>query len=201
MALTVLQDLANIERKKFQEVFLTNMDTIFSYSALDVQDIISEVDIETLSDLRKSLCQKAQDTFTALKDRRPVNRLVKHRFVSDIFHIGYSIVNGSPVKEIEKIFSRKEPGRGDNNPSDTLTDISDASVQELAELIKTVATVHIKLEKMECDLANVLAENKQLRAQIVELCEVLKVKPNMDVKQPSRPVIDLNISDTENESE
>ena len=64
--------------------------------------------MDTLNILCKLLSEKAVALYPHLADRCPINRLVKHKIIPDIYILGCSVANKQLAKNIVKIFATKE---------------------------------------------------------------------------------------------
>ena len=72
-----LSDLGRIDDKKLCHTFLKNMDLIFQYSMLDIQDQLQGFSMKTLQSLHKLLCEKIQLCYSQYKERHAKSRQVK----------------------------------------------------------------------------------------------------------------------------
>ena len=88
----------------FCRAFVDNKDLVFQYSARDVQDQLEKQELDTLLPLHKTLSAMIQADFPEYSNKKPINCQSKSRAVSDIYVMGYSLVNDSPARELDKIF-------------------------------------------------------------------------------------------------
>ena len=141
-----LSELKSISDEDLPTVFLTSLSTIFSYSIEDVTKSIEDFSKDSIGKLYRLLCDKAANTFTQYKGRKPVNRQVKHTMLPDIGILGYSLANESPLKELERIF---------HSPSESGEVISHQTAGEsaqqtaLTDILATVASLSSSLTKLE----------------------------------------------------
>ena len=103
-----LPDLNSVADGKYDDVFIRSLNTIYQYSLRDIQDQLQKASMKVLTVLHKALCDKVRTNFSQYKDRRVINRQVKHTIVPDIFNLGYSLVNKSSSNELDKIFVNKD---------------------------------------------------------------------------------------------
>lgn len=149
--------------------------------------------MDTLGILHKSLCQKVGETFPQFKDRRPVNRQVKHTVLPDIVHLGNSLANGQAFKDLDKIFACKEistdtvsnstDGQGTNVPT---------SVPSYTDLFDIVVTLRDRLKELDSESLGKRIEN--LESEIADLkkaCTRNNAEPIVSVPEET----DSSISD------
>ena len=144
-----------------------NMDKIFMYSLQDVRDVLNVLDMDVLVTLHRALIEQVALTFTQYQNRRAINRQAKHKIITDICHMGYSIVNKQPMKELDKIFVPKE-GNTPESGKDVETD-SRANVSDMQDLIQSYADMYRQMELMKDELKKVKDDSEHFRAQFVVL--------------------------------
>ena len=144
-----LDNLISLNDDYLPEGFLESMDTIFSYNIGDIQGSLCDFSKESLGKLHKSLCEKVVAAFPQFKDRRPINRQVKKTLIHDITVLGYSLMNKSPLKDVDKIFHQTGPASSSFTDGDD-TDTSQTS--EIAELVLVVASLNSRLSKLEVEV-------------------------------------------------
>ena len=136
MAPHTLSDISDAQ--DFTSTYIAELAFIYQYGAQDIQNECLKQDMTVLSCLHKALVDSIYNAFPAFKDKRPINRQVKGKAVTDIFHMGYSLVNKSASKELEKMFGNKQcDTTADSNDVSLITDPS----QEMAELILAVSNM------------------------------------------------------------
>lgn len=133
-----LQDLDTCEKTNFGAIVLHNLDAIFQYNGRDIQTQFAKEEQSLLVELRKTLCARIQERFEQYKDQRPVNRQVKHKLVSDIYYLGYCLVNDSPSKDLDKVFV--VPSDKPVTPTEVSTD-SNASVTAMVDILSEIADI------------------------------------------------------------
>jgi len=138
-----LESLSTLPDEELHDAFIASMDSIFAYSLGDIQASLNKFSKECLAKLHKSLSEKVSKAFTQFKNRKPINRQVKHTLINDISVMGYSLVNTSPLKDVEKIFHHLNPTTSEG------TDVTTIQPAEVAELITSVATLSCKLVQLE----------------------------------------------------
>ena len=99
-----LDSLNTSQEESLTDVFMASLHVIFSNTLEDVQSSLGRFCKDGLGRLHKALCIKVAETFSQYKDRKPINRQVKHTLVSDIAVLGYSLANESLNRELDKIF-------------------------------------------------------------------------------------------------
>ena len=124
------------EKTQFVEYFILNTDKIFRYGYKDILAILSTIELSILVTLHRKLCIKTQEEFPQFRDLRPINRQVKNTVAPDIYFLGYSIVNKSPCKELEKIFVSRD-------------NTSSLNSEELQELLQAVTSLTKKVTEVE----------------------------------------------------
>ena len=140
-----LPDLNSVADDKYDDVFMRSLNTIYQYSLRDIQDQLQKASMKVLTVLHKALCDKVRTDFSQYKDRRAINRQVKHTIVPDIFNLGYSLVNKSQSNELDKIFVNKD----ESLAADTDSDMAALSVSEYQELLQVVADLTQRLTYLE----------------------------------------------------
>ena len=89
--------------------FLNNLDIVFQYSKNDVICVLEAREIAVLHSLRSQLAEQSLALFDELKDRTLCNRKIEGTYASDIFLLGYSVVNKSLATGIiDKVLVKKK---------------------------------------------------------------------------------------------
>ena len=108
--------------------------------------------MDILQKTHKLLCTKIISLYSQYGGRRIVNRIVKHRLISDIINLGSSNVNGLDNKELSKIFL------------ETLNkDVVADNVINLADLIQTLARLSERVNRLETEVTRLKASNARLQ--------------------------------------
>ena len=141
---TTLKDIQAWDKDSFTAKFTDNLELIMRYGSKDITESLQCIDLSTLCILQKALCDKVSGMFPQFKESRPVNRQVKHRVIPDIFQLGYSLVNESPSKDLDKIFVSKDTGNS-------------VCTEELLELLQVSTTLHKRVDLLE-NLVKVLKQ-------------------------------------------
>ena len=118
--------------------------------------------MSTLSEVHKILCSKITVIFPKYKGKRIVNRMVKHRLVTDIINLGTCVVNQLENKEIEKIFLGQN--NREQSSEETIT-----SNTEMSALLSTVYSLCGKMQNMERDISQLKKENSVLKNTVSKL--------------------------------
>lgn len=156
---TVLQELATAHEANLVTTFISKLDDIYSFSLEDVQNCLSTFNKDVLGKLHKTLTRKVSDSFPEFGERKAINRQVKHTMLSDIAVLGYTLVNGIPHKEVEKIFH--PPTTSTCSPRDEDTN-SALNQEEVAHLIKVVASLNSRVSELEREIAELRGRPAQL---------------------------------------
>ena len=164
-----LVDLDRINDDHFTQSFCDSLDVVFRYAVSDIQVALQRREMEALSCLHRTLCDKAVSIFPQYKDKRIVNRQVKHTIVPDICNLGFSVVNKSVHKDLYKIFTSN--GASDNPSSSGPNGHNMPSVSEVTRLLEIVTKLQTKVNAMEKDIINLKANNEQRQTTILALQE------------------------------
>ena len=147
-----LTDLKRFPNDELNDVFMSHIEFIYQYGLQDIQSCIIERPLDTLEDLRKRLFLKLQQSFPQYSNMTMMNRKKQHTFCSDIAHLGYSVVNDNPSKELDKICIPFAP---DNEVGATSVSSLDDDNQEmnLSGLIALVTGLQKRVKTLEKELA------------------------------------------------
>jgi hypothetical protein len=159
-----LTDILKIGRNDIVKVYTKCLSTVHQYAQQDIHECLMKMDLDILNNLHKALCDCVTHILPQFKDRRIVNRQVKRTVVPDIISLGYSLINKAADKDLDKIFLNRDPPNTEGN--DQLTN---AQLNELLELLVTVADLGSRVGELEKKLRNVNAENQSLSNRIVML--------------------------------
>ena len=163
---TLLNDAANIHRDlnidrpitdismfstvsdgDFSTVFTDNLERIFQYNKNSVVDILKSRDTAVLDPLRLSLAHKLQIDFPGLTNKVLHNRKVPNTSASDIYLIGYSIVNNALSLEVEKVFVEKSPNLTVVSQQDTTVENELTTLPQMAICITALKKIITKLQE------------------------------------------------------
>ena len=98
--------------------------------------------------------------FPALKESRPINTTVVCSIVPDIVNLGQSLINDSPVKDLDKMFISKENSDNtrstsnanelpkDNGQGPTNANNTDPVLNDIAGVVKVVASLTLGYDKL-----------------------------------------------------
>ena len=152
-----LTDLSKIDNDNFTRAFMTSLQTVYQYGALDIQEELQKTDMDNLSILHKTLCERIGlcTIFPQYTDKKPITRKIKRTICSNIFHLGYSIVNRKPARKLDKIFSSKDCDQGD-------VDNQVGPETEMATLFQVVSDLTRRMRVVEKRLATVEAQKEEL---------------------------------------
>ena len=167
-----LNDIKSVTDSELSEVFCNNLQLIYQYAGKDITDAIENRDLTVLGELCAHLFEKLQESFPELQHKTLVTRRVKHTQLNDIFQIGYSIVNKSVSKDLEKAFVPSAT----NNASASSDDDS-GTVQDLSQLIGTVSSLMIRIGTLEKDIVALQKSNRDFEKLVAELQGMRAVQP------------------------
>ena len=161
---TMLDNLRETGEEVLTDFFVSSLDEIFAHPINDVQAALQPFSKEALAQLHKKLCSSAADLFPEFKDRRPVNRTAKHKLEQDIGWLGFSVCNGSPMRDLDKVFhppstssSQQEPAStGENEGRRPQT----PNEGEIAELLSVVASLTRRVSQLEKEVATMRAQSR-----------------------------------------
>ena len=172
MAPNSLIDVCNAP--DFCRAFVENKNLVFQYSARDVQDQLEKQELDALLPLHKTLSAMIQADFPEYSNKKPINRQSKSRAVSDIYVMGYSLVNDSPARELDKIFIH-------GVLNDSQADNTQADRDDFAELLISVADMRRELSEMQEAVNELTKDNEELKATVDALRQQLA--PTADADQ------------------
>ena len=114
-----------------------------------------------------------QADFPEYSNKKPINLQSKSRAVSDIYVMGYSLVNDSPARELDKIFIH-----GVLNESQA--DNTQVDQDDFAELLISVADMRCELSEMQEAVNELMKDNEELKATVDALQQQLAPTANAD---------------------
>ena len=121
------------------------------------------MDISKLTSLYKVLLESVLQTFPSYRDRRPIQRQMTRTIVPDIIWLGYSLVNKSPAKDMDKFLIRPNSESIDNILPNDDTSRMTASLQDL---LVVVADLKNKVIKHDSEIGGLQELNSTLQSQI-----------------------------------
>ena len=152
-----LRDLESASDDDLSVFFIANGVNIYLSPRNDVLAALEPRDINVLMTLRNELYSEFHEKFPAYIDRTLINRKVKNTLLSDIYLLGFSVVNTTVHKDIEKVFVSKTitPSATNLNvgslphSSETDPDEEISPDIELARMIQIVLQLRTKVAKLE----------------------------------------------------
>lgn len=159
-----LSDILKIDKSEIAKVYTNCLSTVHQYAQQDIHDCLVKVDLDTLNTIHKSLCDCVIQILPQFKDRRVVNRQVKRTIVPDILSLGYSVINKAADKDLDKIFQNR-----DSHNVESHENLSNAQLNELLELLGTVAALGTKVDVLEKKLQDLVTENQSLKDRLSNL--------------------------------
>jgi hypothetical protein len=186
--LTNLSDLKKLSKEDFHQVFVNNMNIIFQYTMQDIEKVLEGVALETLTPLHKTLCNMAKDMFPKFANMRAKNRIITNTAITDIRNLGFSLVNKSPLRDLDKTFveveqpSTKNPELDDNTSSNQ-------------KLLETILLVQDRVTSLECKVATLEDENTKLRYVITQLQDSVEGNNSVSTVDIPAPTTTSDTSD------
>ena len=152
------------------KLFCDSIDQIFRYAYRDINDTLLKLQKDDLLKIHKELVQRFVSIFPTYTDKQPKNRQIKKTLASDIYHLGYSLLQNAPSRDIGKIFSDKDTSN--DCVSEEVT-----SVTELAKLISVVYDLQEKVASIEAEMVILREENVRLQKDCKHTC-TSSIDPN-----------------------
>ena len=172
---TQLNDLAGVSDSNVCDAFMNSLETIFANPLPDVQETLELLSKETLAQLEKILIKKVKEVFPEYGDRKPINRLAKHKMANDITILGYSLCDESPMRDLDKVFHPAlSSEQGNQRPT---------SASEIAELLSVIAALSDRVEKLEEEVSSL--RSSQRSTETSERSEQAAADSQSDSAQPS----------------
>lgn len=109
-----------------------------------MQATLEHLSKDALCKLHKAVGDKASAMFPAYKDRKPVSRREKHTLAPDIAILGYSICNGSPLRDMERAFQRPSTSL-DTQEQPSVSD----HISEIQHLLEIVTSLKDRVDALE----------------------------------------------------
>lgn len=154
-----MKDLNEITKHdKPVQAFLLSMDMVFKYNSKEVQSCLNQLDIESLHLLHGELCSKFIVCFPVYAGRRTTHRQLKKTIVPDIYHLGYSIVCGTPTREAEKIFGKELCQLASDDE-----DLTPDKTLEIEHLLKILTDLTSRVQGLEKEVKIIKQENAELK--------------------------------------
>ena len=157
---TFLQTILEADEATIPKSFCDSLDRIFQHSHQDIHDSLMNLELDTLTCIQKCLLERVGTQFPQYKNKRARNRQVKHTAVPDIIHLGMSVVNNQPTRELDKVLI------DDGANQETQQDAVPICVSELSELLRTIITLKDRVSAIERDVRSLKDENVNLKDQL-----------------------------------
>ena len=159
------RQLKDVNNDDLCERFCANLDAIYLYGIEDIEASIVEKPVDILLKLRSQLFLTAQEKIEDLKHKTLLNRKVSHTAANDVVHLGYSIVNGNPSKELDKFCVVKSAR---NDPVDNMSSEEDP-IESLADAIKAFAILNKTVNTLRSTVSQLSTENDALKRRVSDL--------------------------------
>lgn len=178
-----LDTLRSAPKPDFVQLFMDNLADVFRFGGKDIQSTLGLENMDLLFTLRLALKDKAAQSFPDLKSKQLVNRQVKHTITNDIVLLGHSIVNSSPLKDLDKVFQLSDAKLKDQDtPPGQKAEVEIASlfksIQDLSAGLIKVESENKRLSKVTSNLQNDLQEATDERAALRILLKDLQAHAN-----------------------
>ena len=163
----VINDLTQLQEVTvdFEKCYVDNLEVIHQYALHDIESALLPRPLDVVLNLRSLLFTKAQELFNEeLSEKNLRRRIVVHTAANDVVHLGYSLVNKSIAREIEKFCVAKSP-----TPDLAVIDLQVEEVKSLADLITVVAELHKTVKALQASVKSLTEENDSLQDRVIEL--------------------------------
>ena len=157
--ITTLTQLLNI-KQDVAETFVASISNIFRYNVKDITDTLSQLDLDQLTTIHKMTFTEVGNVFPLYSTRSLKQRRVKDTVISDIIIMGFSLANGTPSKDLDKVLSK---------PNDGGLGMDDVSISEMSSLIQRVQSLSVELCALKVSFEALQKENEQWRDEIRQL--------------------------------
>ena len=107
VTITDITELDVLDSSNFVNSFVACKGRIFEYTQSGIVTCLTKRDCDTLTALWVKLYDGVKTTFLDFALRLPMNRKAKHLMVPDIFHLGYSLTNNSPSRDLDKVLENQ----------------------------------------------------------------------------------------------
>ena len=137
--ISTLEALSTVEGAQFPMVFAASLEYIYQYSAIDIKNTLNTMEQDVLVITRSLLYDTWIVQFPQYKEKRMIDRRVKHLLVNDIYIIGLCIQNEHISNDLDKIFqSSTEAGVKGNSDTAYVPDLLQAigNLTEQVELLR-----------------------------------------------------------------
>ena len=104
-----LTDIKTLEDEDLVETFIKCIDLIFNYGLNDIQQCLLGRPLGTLDCLRKCLVEELAKILPDYANKTMKRRVKDTTLCQDIVQLGYSLVNKTPTKDLDKIFTQPQP--------------------------------------------------------------------------------------------
>ena len=158
-AINTLSELETVLDNTFPGVFWANRIVIFSHTKADIEETLAKhPDTDILLSLRDSLIDIAKEMFSEYANRTPINRKKKPLIITDIYNLGYSIINNNTTHELDNAFQGNISKKNISAPADTdkITDVS--------RLIKIVTEMQVTIQNNSKEIKTLKDQIKSLQA-------------------------------------
>ena len=160
--LTNLCQLQELDKEVFHKMFMNNMNIIFQYTMHDIEKVLDGIALETLTPLHKTLCGLAKATFPRYSNMKAKNRIIAGTTIKDIRHLGFSLVNKSALRDLDKIFVETD------QHSSNIPDLDD-NMNSNQKLLETILHVQDRVTSLERKVTTLEEENLKLKQHIIQL--------------------------------
>lgn len=149
--------------------------------------------MEALVAIRGELCDRAALEFTALnvQGRKLINRQVKHTIANDIIVLGHSLVNKSPLKDLDGIFSKAAETSKINEEKPQ--SVKDKELDNLLQAVHAHSVRFNALEEANKKLHTVTAELKKREAELSDEVAALRILVK-DLQLPSTSLLSASLA-------
>ena len=93
-----------------------------------------------------------------------MNRKAKHLMVPDIFHLGYSLTNNSPSRDLDKVFGK--PGQNAGDIVETEDDEAEAGTSGTATSVKDITGLITLVTKLKDEIGKLKPQRQTLEINL-----------------------------------
>ncbi|KAK7071038.1 hypothetical protein SK128_012137, partial [Halocaridina rubra] len=143
-----LADLAAIEGSLLPQVYASSLRLIHQYSAMDIKEILENMDHNTLMNIRSSLYVSLVEIFPQYKEKRMIKRQALNKLVNDIYIIGSCVQDQTFCNDTEKVFV-SQPSQETSAEGITESECIADLIQVIGNLTEQVKLLHEKINSLE----------------------------------------------------
>ena len=176
-----LSALEAVQDDVFQQVFWDNRVLIFANTKSDIEDaLLKRNSLDTLQSLRDMLINIAKNMFTLYSDRTPISRRAKNTVITDIYNLGYSIINENATYDLDSAFQKNAASSVD---TDKVIDLS-RIITMVTEMQASISSNAKEIKSLKNECKTLKNDNKVLADEIKILRAGNNTSPNTLKQSP-----------------